>query len=349
MRAVVMREFGDEDVLRLEDVPDPSPGPSQVLVRVVAVEVSRTRDIATRTGRHPFSAFVTLPRILGGDFGGVIEAVGAGVDPGLIGRRVAVSNTETCGECEECLAGHEERCLQLTLLGIHRDGSYAELATVAAGNAHRVPDDLPLSEAAALAADGSIAFTQLKVAGVGPGTKLLVTGVTGALGSTLAALGAHLGAEVIGLSRRPGEVSPGLPLSHNLDAADPELTDRLLAATDGEGIAAVADNVAAPDAFAKYFAALAVGACVVFSGAIGNPELPVLPVPAGPLYVKSISLLGVRTTTPADRRRLWELVDAGFRLPLGSIAEMPLEEAAAAHALIRRGGQHGHTILTVGS
>ncbi len=349
MRAVVMHEFGDADVLRLEDVPAPSPGPGQVLVRVAAVEVSRTRDVATRTGKHPFSQFVTLPHILGGDFGGEVVEAGEGVDPGLIGKRVAVSNTETCGECDECRSGHEERCAHLSLLGIHRRGSYAEYAVVGAGNAHPIPDDLSLSEAAALAADGSIAFTQLLVAGVGPGTKLLVTGVSGALGSTLAALGSYLGADVIGLSRRPDSVPDALGLHANLDATDPGLTEALLAATGGAGIAAVADNVANPDAFAAYFPALAVGARVVFSGAIGNPELPVLAVPAAPLYVKSISLLGVRTTTPSDRRRLYELVDAGFRLPAGSIEELPLEQAVEAHTRIAAGAQRGHTVLTVGT
>jgi D-arabinose 1-dehydrogenase-like Zn-dependent alcohol dehydrogenase len=349
MRAVTMHEFGGEDVLRLEDVPDPVPAPGQVLVRVAAVEVSRTRDCATRSGKHPFSQAVTLPHILGGDFGGTIEAVGEGVDAGRVGERVAVSNTETCGECEACVSGREEQCPDLKLLGIHRSGSYAELVAIAADNAHRIPDDLSLEEAAALAADGSIAFTQLQVAGVGPGTKLLVTGVTGALGTTLAALGAHLGAEVIGLSRRPSQVPEGLGLVANLDAADPDLTAALLEATGGEGLGAVTDNVANPDAFAAYFPALAIGARVVFSGAIGNPELPVLPVPAAPLYIRSISLLGVRTTTLADRRKLWEVVDGGFRLAPGSIDTLPLAQAAEAHHRIQSGGQLGHTLLTVGS
>jgi len=55
------------------------------------------------------------------------------------------------------------------------------------------------------------------------------------------------------------------------------------------------------------------------------------------------------TTTLADRARLWELVDAGFRLPAGSLAELPLEQAAEAHARIQSGGQLGHTLLTVES
>jgi D-arabinose 1-dehydrogenase-like Zn-dependent alcohol dehydrogenase len=347
MRAMVMREFGSEDVLALEQVPDPTPGPGQVLVRVAAVEVSRTRDIATRSGKHPFSQAVTLPHILGGDFAGVIEGVGEGVAEGRIGERVAVSNTETCGRCEACVSGHQERCLQLTLLGIHRDGSYAELATIAAGNAHPIPDDLSLAEAAAMAADGSIAFTQLEVAGVGPGTELLVTGVTGALGSTLAALAARIGARVLGLSRRPDAIPAGLELTP-VDATDPGLTETLTGLTGG-GLDAVVDNVANPDAFAAYFPALEVGARVVFSGAIGNPELPVLPVPAAPLYVKSISLLGVRTTTPQARGRFWDLVADGFRLPPGLIEEMPLEEAATAQAKIIAGNHLGHTLLTPGT
>ena len=346
MRAIVMREFGSEDVLALEEVPEPSAGPGQVLIRVAAVEVSRTRDIATRSGKHPFSQAVTLPHILGGDFSGVVLEAGAGVDPGLVGKRVAVSNTETCGKCEACESGHQERCLDLSLLGIHRDGSYAELVAIGAGNAHPIPDDVSFPEAAALAADGSIAFTQLEVAGVGAGTELLVTGVTGALGSTLAALGGALGAHVIGLSRRPEAVPAGLELT-SLDATDPELTAALMDATGGAGLAAVIDNVANPEAFAAYFPALAVGARVVFSGAIGNPELPVLPVPAAPLYVKSISLLGVRTTTPAARGRFWELVAGGFRLPAGLIEELPLEQAAAAQARITTGAHLGHTVLTV--
>src|SRR3954468_6915161 len=120
-----MQEFGDEGVLRLEEVEAPRPGPGEALIRVAAVEVSRTRDVATRTGRHPFSQFVTLPHILGGDFGGVIEATGAAAHPSLVGTRAAVSNTETCGECEACLSGHTEQCAELTLLGIHKPGSYA--------------------------------------------------------------------------------------------------------------------------------------------------------------------------------------------------------------------------------
>ena len=346
MRAVLMRRFGAEDVLQIEDVPTPEPSPGEALVRVGAVEVSRTRDVATRGGNHPFSKQVALPRILGGDFAGTVAAVGAGVDAGLVGRRVVASLTQTCGECEACRGGHRERCPRLSMLGIHRDGSYAELAVVNAAALAPIPDDLPLPQAAALAADGAIAFAQLGLAGAGPGTTLLVTGATGALGSTLAALGVHLGARTVGLARRPGQIPAGLDLAGRLDAADPGLTEALLALAP-DGVDAAVDNVAAPQAFRSYFPALAVGARIVCSGAIGDPELPVLPVPAAPLYMKSISLLGMRTARAADFAGFWELVAGGFRLPPGLVDELPLERAAEAHARIAAGEQLGHTVLTV--
>jgi L-gulonate 5-dehydrogenase len=345
MRAIVMREFGGEEVLRLEEVETPRPGPGEALVRIAAVEVSRTRDIATRTGKHPFSRFVTLPHILGGDCAGVVEEVGEGVDPGLVGTRVAVSATQTCGECADCLAGHQERCPQLSLLGVHRRGAYAELAVAQAQVLHPIPDDVSMGEAAAMAADGTIALTQLEVAGVEAGSRLLITGATGALGTTLAALGAHFGATVVGLSRRPEAIPAALAIER-VDSADPDLAATLEALTGGAGISAVAENVSAPEVFAAYFPALAIGARIVVSGAIGTAELPVLPVPAGPLYVKSVSLLGVRTAAHAVRGRFWQLVADGFRLPPGLIREMPLAEAAAAQEMIGGGAHLGHTVLT---
>ncbi|HEX2746297.1 MAG TPA: hypothetical protein VHN16_18115 [Streptosporangiaceae bacterium] len=75
MRAVVMRAFGDPGVLEIEDVPAPSPQAGEALVRVAAVEVSRSRDVAARSGRHPFSRQITLPHVLGCDFAGLVHEV----------------------------------------------------------------------------------------------------------------------------------------------------------------------------------------------------------------------------------------------------------------------------------
>ena len=347
MRAVVMESFGAEDVLQLADVPDPPADAGEVLVRVGAVAVSRTRDVATRTGRHPFSAQVSLPHVLGGDFAGVVEAVGAGVSPELVGRRVAVANSVGCGHCPACRAGHEEQCPQLQMLGIHRWGSYAELVSTPAASLSMIPDDLPLAQAAAMAATGPIALTQLQAGRVAQGSWLLVTGATGALATMLAVLARHLGAQVIGLSRRPDQVSAGLGLVAGLDSGDEGLADAIRAHAGPAGAGAVMDNVCDGETFTRYLPALSIGARIVVSGAIGVERPPVLPVPAQPFYVRSLSLLGVRTSNREDIDRFWGLVGAGLRLPEELVTRWPLGQAAEAHTQIAHGAATGHTVLQV--
>ena len=328
MRAVVMESFGGEEVLQLTEVADPPAAPGEALVRVGAVEVSSTRDIATRTGRHPFSAQVSLPHVLGGDFTGTVEAIGPGVSPELLGRRVAVANSTGCGRCPACRAGREDQCPQLRMLGIHRWGSYAEIVSTPAASLSPIPDDLPLATAAAMAATGPIALTQLRTGGVTAGSWLVVTGASGALATMLAVLARHLGARVIGLSRRPARIPADAGLAVALDSERDDLADAIRAHTGSAGADAVMENVSDGDTFTRYLPALAIGARIVVSGAVGAEPPPILPVPAQPFYVRSLSLLGVRTTNREDIDRFWRLVHEGLRLPEGLVTQWPLADAA---------------------
>ncbi|WP_375400911.1 alcohol dehydrogenase catalytic domain-containing protein [uncultured Amnibacterium sp.] len=347
MQAVLMRSFGAPDVLEMEQVPTPAPAAGEALVRVGAVEVSRTRDVATRTGRHPFSQQVTLPHVLGGDFAGVVESVGEGVDAALVGRRVAAMNTHTCGQCVPCRSGREYECADLRMVGIHRWGSYAEYATVPVDSLHQLPDDVSLVDAAALAATGPIALTQLRVVGVPEGGTLLVTGISGALATVIAALAPGFGVRVLGLTRRAALVPPSLDVEV-VETTIPDLTEAIRAATGGTGPDGVIDNVGTPDIFDKYFPTLVNGARVVVSGAIGNRgELPTVSIPLAPFYVRSLSLIGVRTATAQTTLDFWELVRGGFRLPAGLVHETPLADAGLAHAALTEGAAFGHTVLVV--
>lgn len=346
MLAVLMRAFGDPEVLEIERTSTPEPAAGEARVRVGAVEVSRTRDVATRSGRHPFSRQVTLPHVLGGDCAGVVDAVAPGVDPALVGRRVAAMNTHTCGACAACRSGREHECPRLEMVGIHRWGSYAEYTCVPVDGLHVLPDGLGMAETAALAATGPIALTQLRAGDVGPGTVVVVAGITGALATVVAALATSMGARVVGLTRRLASVPPDLAVTV-LDSRDAELGQAILKASEGVGARCVVDNVAAPEVFDRYFPALAIGARVVVSGAIAAPELPVLRVPAASLYTRSISLLGLRTATARTTRDFWALVRDGFRLPPGLVHERPLDQAAAAHRAVMSGQTVAHSVLRV--
>lgn len=344
MRAIVIREFGGPEVLRAEEVPIPARRPGEVIVRVAAVEVSRTRDLGTRSGSHPFSKEVRLPHVLGGHFAGVVSAVGEGVSPALIGRRVAVMGHYTCGECAACRAGLEEDCARFAMIGIHHWGSYAEYAAVPENTVHLIPDDLDLAEAAALAATGPVGLTQLRRAGVGTGEIVLVPGATGALASTIIALAALLGVRVVGLSRHGTSNPAGITV---LDSSRDDLPEAIMNVTGGLRPRAAIDNVCAPAVFERYFAVLANGSHIIVSGAIGHPEMPVLPVPARALYSRSLSLVGVRSHTTAAAREFWQLVRDGFRLPPGTVHAHPLDNAAAVHAGMAAGSLTGHNVLTV--
>ena len=345
MKAMVIREFGGPEVLRLEDVDIPRPGPGQARVAVRAIAVLRTRDVAARTGNHPFSRQIELPHVFGGEHSGVVDAVGEGVDPGLVGRRVAVGSVVNCGECATCLRGRDEACQHIRMIGIQLQGSYADHALAPAVNLHEIPDDLPFEEAAVLAAVGPVALAQLDAAEVGPGTNLAVPGGAGSLGSMIVALGIHREARTI-VIERPGveaERVAGGQVKVLTDQGE-ALTKGLLASTDGEGLDAVVDNLALVGPWEAYGAALAPLARVVVSGAIGNEPLPLDP---RRLYLRNQSVIGVRTGNRAHIEALWEEVAAGFRIGPDLLETFPLEAAAEAHRGLEGDSKVGHHVLVV--
>src|SRR5712664_2165493 len=86
MKAIVIREFGPPEVMRLEEIATPEPGPDEVLIRVHAVSVNRTLDLAVRAGTYAVTP--ALPHVLGVDPSGVVAAVGPGVTARKVGDRV---------------------------------------------------------------------------------------------------------------------------------------------------------------------------------------------------------------------------------------------------------------------
>src|SRR4051812_38183670 len=145
MKAIVVREFGGPEVLRYEEVPTPTPGPGEVLVRVHAVSVNRTLDLMVRQDGNRRG--VTLPLVLGVDPTGEIVALGPEVEGWQVGDRVGARATTPCGTCPACLSGTGRGCPTPRMLGVHRWGGYAEYVVVPARGLYRIPDGLPFPEA----------------------------------------------------------------------------------------------------------------------------------------------------------------------------------------------------------
>jgi len=233
------------------------------------------------------------------------------------------------------------------MLGIDLWGSYAEYVCAPAENLHPLPDSIDMVEAAALAATGPIALAQWYSAGLTADSTVLIPGITGALATTLATLATALGARVIGLSRRPDAAPAALGVV-TLDSRREDLADALTEVAGDNGVTAVIDNVADPATFDRYFRVLSPGARVVISGAISSTQLPVLRVPAHALYVRSITLQGIRTANSSVVRDFWERVTKNkFRLPSSVIHEGTLDSVAKVHAEISAGHTVGHRVLRV--
>jgi len=347
MKALVINAFGGPEVLTAQEVPTPEPGPGEARVRVRAVVVARTKDVATRAGRPPFAPRIAaFPHILGAEHAGVVDAVGPGVDAGLVGRRVAVSAILTCGECRACRMRREEACARFGLIGIDRQGGYAEYCVAPAANLTVLPDDVTDAEAASLAANGPVARAQLDAGDVREGRVVLVLGAGGALGSTAAALATHRGATVIGverLSRRPGLLD-GLPLAAALDGEAPDLTDRIRDAAGEWGVDCVIDNLGLPTLWDAYRPALAPMGRVVVSGAVNHDPVPMRLLP---FYLHSQSLIGVRTGNRAQIEALWRDVANGFRPPAPHLRTMPWLDAPRAHHAVESGTAHGQAVLEI--
>lgn len=142
MRAIVFAEPGK---FSLEEVPDPVPGPRDVLVRVEAVGICGT-DIHVLEGEFEPTVFPLIP---GHETSGYVESVGEDITELKIGDRVSVDPTLTCGECSFCANGHANLCLRWNGSGVARtNGSAAELQVAPLKNVHRLSDEVNIDLAA---------------------------------------------------------------------------------------------------------------------------------------------------------------------------------------------------------
>lgn len=132
--------------MELVELPDPSPGPGEALVRIEACSMCGS-DLEAYHGIHPK---VTYPRVLGHESAGTVVALGEGVVGVAIGSRVCCTGGAACKECEQCHAGRPERCRNQLSPGFTAHGAYAEYMTMPAASALPVPDHLSFPEAALL-------------------------------------------------------------------------------------------------------------------------------------------------------------------------------------------------------
>lgn len=175
MKAAVVHSF--HEPLMIEEVPIPTPGPGQVLMRVVASGVCHT-DLHAADGDWPVRP--TLPFIPGHEGVGYVAAVGPGVTSLKEGDRVGVPWLHSaCGTCEQCLTGWETLCPQQQNTGYSVNGGYAEYVLAPAAYAARLPDQLGFVDAAPILCAGVTTYKGLKETDTKPGDWVVISGIGG--------------------------------------------------------------------------------------------------------------------------------------------------------------------------
>lgn len=198
MRALVLREHGFE--LSWEELPAPSPGRGEVLVRVEACGVGLT-VLNYMSGRSRVHA-EKLPRVPGHEFVGTVVACGPEADPSLQGRRVMAYFYLSCGSCEFCRLSHEPLCRNLRgQVGVATDGGFAEYAVLPAFNALPVPEGVDPVAATAIPDAVATPFHVCRRVQVTPQDVAVVVGAAGGVGVHMVQVLRAFGARVVGVDR----------------------------------------------------------------------------------------------------------------------------------------------------
>jgi len=233
--------FGPRD-MRVVDVEKPQPKPHEAVIRVESIGVCGSDLHYFDEGRIG-ETVITEPLILGHEFAGIVEEVGAEADPGLMGRRVAVEPGIPCGECEWCRTGHYNVCERLFFPGgPPYDGVLCEYAAYDAGFCFPVPDSMTAPEAAMIE-PLAVAVHTVELAQVKPGETAAILGL-GPIGLLTAQMAKLAGAAALyGTDLLDYRVEAGLRYGVDaaFNAAEKDTVEVLLQETNGRGVDVVFD------------------------------------------------------------------------------------------------------------
>jgi NADPH2:quinone reductase len=346
MRAVVIREHGGPDTLRVEEIPIPRPAGGEVLLRVRAVALNNV-DIWARSGPpggrpvYPWGR-LPLPMITGGDVAGVVEETGPDVEGWKPGDRAVVCPILYCGRCEFCLAGEQSMCVEYRIFGEHRAGGMAEYTAVPARDLLRLPEGISFEMAAAAPVAFTTAWRGLITAGgLRVGEDLLVVGASGGVGTAAIVIGRHAGARVLALvgDAEKAEKAAAFGAVPIVRTQHPEFSRRVHEIT-GRGVHLAIDPVGAAT-WRESIRSLRPGGRMVICGASGGerPEFDIREV-----YQRHRRIIGAPMGNLSDFHAVMDLVLSGAMRPVIH-AVLPLDQIQEAHRIFEAHEHFGKIVL----
>lgn len=340
MNAVQLIGHGTPGQFRLADLPDPQPSSDEVVVRVRACGLNHL-DLWLEQGALPIP--LGLPRIPGSEIAGEIARLGSDVDEWRVGDRVAVQSNLFCGHCEFCVAGDESLCLEGQLLGVERDGGFAELVKVPGRSLVKLPEKVDFITSGALTLAASTAMHMLcNRVEVHTGQWVVVIAGASGVGSAAIQIALKLGAYVIatGSSEAKRALALQLGAQYAIDSTDPNWPAEVRRITQKRGVDIVVEHVGGA-VVEQAFNCLARGGTIVTCGATAGRQVA---LNLWPFFVKQQRLVGsygrnredvINTLAWAESGRLRAVIDE----------VVPLTETPRAFAKLRSRAVLGKIVI----
>ncbi len=330
MKAIQLIGHGTPGKFELRELPDPQPGPGEVTVDVKACGLNHL-DLWLEAGGLPVQ--VPLPRTPGSEVAGVVSRVGDAAGDWKPGDAVAVQSNLFCGECEFCRRGDDSLCLRGELLGIGRDGGFAEKVVVPGRVLVRLPVGVEFATSAALTLAGSTAMHMLtNRAQVRAGDWVLVIGGASGVGSAAIQIAKHLGARVISTGSTEARRTLAITLGAEfvVDPTRPSWPAEVRKLTNKRGVDLVIEHVGG-ELLPRCFDCLARGGTIVTCGATAGREVG---LNLWPIFVKEQRLVGSYGRNRQDFRATLEWAASGQLKPVVD-SILPLDQTPVAFARLR--------------
>lgn len=342
MKAILFHSHGGPEVLKFADLPEPSPQPGEVLIRLRAAALNRV-DLFVRTGWKGLK--LEYPHVPGADGAGEIVALGEGVSGFEIGERVVINANLGCGKCEECRDGRDNLCRNWHLLGETTRGTYCESICLPVRQLHKIPNGFDYHKAAAAALVYQTAWHSLTSRGkIKVGETVAIVGAGGGVNSASIQVAKYLGARVVVIGSSSQKLAQAEALGADIlidRSKEEDWSKAVFLATEKRGVDAVVDNVGTT--FALSMRTLRKGGRLL---TVGNSAAPRFEIDNRFIFGKHLSILGSTMSTIVEFREVMDLVFSGKLKPILD-KTFPLPEAALAHERLERGENFGKITLDI--
>jgi NADPH:quinone reductase-like Zn-dependent oxidoreductase len=340
MKAVILQKRG-ADGIAVMDVDRPYRPQGWALVRMLAASVNRV-DLYMRDSGAGITH--SLPQIMGVDGIGEIEETDA-TSTFRKGERVILYPYEFCGICRYCLAGDQPLCTSASILGEHRDGTFAEFVALPEASLRKVSPKTDVHQAAALGVAYLTAWRMVfGKAPVDPGRVVLIVGAGGGVSHAAAQLALVAGARVIVTTSGAEKAAHfhAMGVDHVIDYKTDKVVDTVMQYTGGEGADIVIDNVG-ETTWGQSLRCTARGGHIVTCGATtgGNPSAELQR-----LFIRQLSVHGSTMGDLEEFRRLVQAFEAGRFVPhIDSV--YPLDRVYDAFARLEHPGRVGKVVIDI--